>query len=371
MQPKGVLHQLDVDLGKRSYRIHIGRDFIQTIPQWLESIHTPGRSLIVTDDRVHRIYRSRIDSLASCLPNCCVLAVRPGERSKSLRIATRIYRFMVQNGFDRDSLVIAFGGGMIGDLAGFVAATYMRGIRFAQVPTTLLAQVDASVGGKVAVNLPEGKNLVGAFHQPIAVFADVTFLHSLEPRHFRSGMGEVVKSAIIGNQVLFEELESEPVVQPAMRTEFLASMVHRCCRLKAGIVARDEYELGLRAVLNLGHTIGHAVEAHGNFRSVLHGEAVVFGTLVAGRIAVRRKRFDPMEYRRLLVLVNRLQLLHLFRPPDPDSLLPFLSSDKKRRGSVLIFVLPEKIGRVVLVEDISFAEIRSAIAEVIASLPGF
>jgi 3-dehydroquinate synthase len=274
--------------------------------------------------------------------------VPAGETAKSLRTVQFCYDELVVQHFERRSFIVALGGGVVGDLAGFVAATYLRGIPFVQVPTTLLAQVDSSVGGKVGVNLPAGKNLVGAFHQPKLVLCDLDTLATLPAREYRSGLAEVIKYGIIYDEALFARLERQMPALLKREAKTLAAVIARCCEIKAEVVHQDETESGLRAILNFGHTIGHALEAISNYGKYLHGEAISIGQVAAARLSVRRLGLPPAHLERITTLLQRAGLPTEMELGDHQrqSLLAAMKLDKKVSGGELKLVLARKIGEV-------------------------
>jgi len=277
---------LTVALGDRSYDIFFGRDIYPLFQEWICRFYPGGSVHVVTDRNVASIYGDDIQRWLSGIPHG-VLALPPGEESKNFDTVREIYAFLARGDAARDSLVVAFGGGVVGDLAGFAAATFLRGISYIQVPTTLLSQVDSSVGGKTGFNLPEGKNLVGAFHQPRAVFIDDAFLLTLDPRNLKAGMAEVVKSAMAGDGELWERLLARGGKWKSFSGEEWRWVVRRAVAFKASVVQRDERESSLRRILNLGHTVGHAMEQAGGYGRLLHGEAVAMGLAweaILGRI---------------------------------------------------------------------------------------
>lgn len=319
-----------VPLGDRTYRVEVGAGARALLDASLKPI-------LVTDDVVWPLVRDRMPKLAYRAE----VILPSGEAHKTIESVARIWDTALDVGIDRRAVLLAVGGGVIGDLTGFAAATLMRGIRFVQVPTTLLAMVDASVGGKTAIDRPQGKNLVGAFHQPSLVLADTDLLDTLPDRELRSGMAEVVKSAIIGDPELFEMLESAPSLREMDRVE----MVRRCIALKSRVVASDERdETGARAALNFGHTIGHALEAHGGYSRLTHGEAVSLGMIAAMRIGVARGITDPSLLERGRAVLSKLGLpVDLDREPWKEA-LPRILSDKKREGAKVAFVLLDELG---------------------------
>jgi 3-dehydroquinate synthase len=292
------------------------------------------------------------------------VAVPAGEGSKSLATAGELYEQLATLAADRKTPVLAVGGGVVGDLAGFVAATYNRGLPLLMVPTTLLAMVDSSVGGKVGINLPQGKNLVGAFHQPAAVWIDTSFLATLPDREYRSGLAEVVKYGVILDAELFAWLEQNADAVLAREPAAVGRVVARSCRLKADVVERDEREeTGLRMVLNYGHTFAHAFEAVGGYGAWLHGEAVAAGMMCASRLAERRGLIQAEVTERQAALLTRFGLPTARRPEwDADRLIEAMRRDKKNVGGRLRFVLPTRLGQVAPFDDVPEAEAREVLA---------
>jgi len=311
----------------------------------------------------HEYAPAVLASLTEAGHDASLVTVPPGEESKSLEHAARLCRELVCAGLDRGSAILALGGGVIGDLAGFVAATLFRGIAFVNLPTTLLAQVDSSVGGKTGVNLPEGKNLVGTFYQPRLVVADVLSLRTLPAREFRSGLAEVVKHAMIADRDLFRTLEDSADRILERDPPTLQSIVARNCEIKAKVVEADEREAGVRAVLNFGHTVGHAVEAALGYGVVTHGEAVAYGMLVAAHLSVQRGLCPREDAARLEKLLRRFELIPGTRP-SPERLETYIVRDKKRRDGVLQFVLTPGVGSVTLAPVSSGNELRDALHSV-------
>jgi 3-dehydroquinate synthase len=339
---------LDVALGERSYPIHVGPGVLSALPSLMGK---PGRCLIVTDETVAGLYAEPVLAALSQADWEPRLAVVPaGEGSKSLAEAGRLYDAAVEAGLKRHHPIVALGGGVVGDLAGFIAATYQRGVPFVQVPTTLLAQIDSSVGGKVAINHPSGKNLIGAFYQPRLVLADTATLLTLPEREYLAGLGEMVKYGVIMDAAFFARLESEVPRLLARDLPLLNELVRRCCELKAEVVQEDERETagGRRAILNFGHTVGHAIEAIAGYGTVLHGEAVAIGMVAEGRLAVRRGLWADAEQDRLERLVAALGLRTELPDLDGGALLTAMGRDKKNLDKGITFVLPTAIGEVVV-----------------------
>jgi 3-dehydroquinate synthase len=359
-----LMDTIHVNLGNRAYDIHVGSALLERVGELILPLHL-GRQLgLVTHPNLAEPYGSIVvDSLRRAGHEVTFLTVPAGEESKSLDQAGRLYRAMVQARLDRGSALLGLGGGVIGDLAGFVAATLFRGITFVNLPTTLLAQVDSSVGGKTAVNLPEGKNLVGAFHQPCMVVADVLTLSTLPEREFRSGLAEVVKHGMIADAGFFERLERLADRILAQDPGALQEIVARSCAIKASVVERDERESGLRGMLNFGHTVGHAIEAALGYGAITHGEAVAHGMVVATALSVRRGLCPENDARRLRELLRRFGLLGASLPAL-ESLETYMVRDKKARDGVLQFVLTRGMGSVTFAPVSDWEELRRGLCDV-------
>ncbi|MHB1036771.1 MAG: 3-dehydroquinate synthase [Pirellulales bacterium] len=352
-----------VNLGPRSYDIDIQAGLLDHLGPFLAARRTVSHAIVITDENVEEHARRAAESLASPTLAVDLLVIEPGEQSKSIEAATDLWQALLELGADRKTIVVAVGGGVVGDLAGFIAATYARGLDFLQVPTTLLAQVDSSVGGKVGVNLPGAKNIVGAFLQPLGVLIDPATLHTLPPREYRSGLGEVVKYGVILDEEFFSLLEANVGPLLERKLELLEQVIARCCRLKADVVAGDEREeTGLRAVLNYGHTFGHALETLTGYEQLLHGEAVSIGMLCASRLAERLGYIDAEVTRRQAELLSALGLPVNLPEVDHDQILATMMHDKKVEHGRLRFVLPTALGRVELVGDIDPDQVRASLA---------
>jgi len=341
---------LKVELGTRSYPILIGAGLLAR-PDALRP-HVPGRDLlIVSNTTVAPLYLPAL--MANFSTQRRIEVILPdGEVHKTLENASRVLDVLISNRFGRDSTVIALGGGVVGDLAGFVAACYQRGVAFVQVPTTLLAQVDSAVGGKTAVNHPGGKNLIGAFHQPVAVIADTATLATLPPRELRAGLAEVIKYGLMCDAALFEWLEKHLDELLANQPEAVAHAVRRSCEIKAMIVARDEREeRGDRALLNLGHTFGHAVESATGYRKWLHGEAVGAGLVMAAGMSRELGLVSPEELVRVHTLIERAGLPTRSAGVAPGTVFEHMRIDKKVLGGRLRLVLLRRIGNAFLTAD--------------------
>ncbi|MGB9429691.1 MAG: 3-dehydroquinate synthase [Gammaproteobacteria bacterium] len=341
---------LTVQLGPRSYPIHIDRGSLARAG--LFSRHLRKAAVcIVTDDNVAPLYLKKLGrTLAAYTPLHLILP--HGEEHKNWRTLDVIFRFLLKHHLGRDATLIALGGGVVGDLTGFAAACYQRGISYIQVPTTLLAQVDSAVGGKTAINHRYGKNMIGAFHQPLAVIADIATLNTLPSRELSAGLAEVIKCALISDADFFLWLEAHIQELLELDPEACLHAVIRACEIKAAIVAEDEHEQGRRALLNLGHTFGHAIETALGYGEWLHGEAVAAGIGMAADLALRMDWLKAAEYRRICRLLERAGLPN--KPPPsltPMQLLTPMRRDKKVHKGRLRLVLPKGIGQAVISED--------------------
>jgi len=354
--------EIRVELGERSYPVHVGDGILQSLSSLLTAHGHSNNVMVITDRNVAGLYlialRRQLREGGFTIE---VAIVPPGERQKSLAAASRIYTRMLQKPIDRAATVIALGGGVIGDLAGFVAATYHRGINLVQVPTTLLAQVDSAVGGKTAVNHPLGKNTIGVFYQPKFVLADIGTLRTLPRREIFCGLGEVVKYGVILDESLFSSMESNLDEVIALDPNTIRSVVSRCISLKAALVSKDERESGERIILNCGHTVGHALEAAGNFRLFKHGEAVLLGLAAESTISARMGLLASAAHERITALIERIPLkirTHAIRMSDVLSMIP---RDKKSLHGKNRFVLPVRIGETKVVEGVPSSLIKEAL----------
>ncbi len=354
---------LRVSLAERSYDIQIGAGNLPGLGRFVHDRSPYSRAVVVTDENVEEPYAAAAASSLAEFADAELLVVPSGETSKCVELAEVLWEKMLEVGADRKTVVVAVGGGVVGDLAGFAAATYARGIALVQVPTTLLAQVDSSVGGKVGVNLPGAKNMVGAFWQPRGVLIDTAVLATLPEREYRSGLAEVVKYGVILDEAFFALLEANVDGLNNRQDDLLRRVVRRCCELKADVVARDEREeTGVRAVLNYGHTFCHAIETLSGYGELLHGEAVSIGMLCASRLAERLGRVDASFTQRQNDLLAALGLPVQLPPLDVEEMLAVMARDKKTESGRLRFVLPTQMGRVELVEDVDPDQAREAIA---------
>jgi 3-dehydroquinate synthase len=338
-----------VPLGERSYRIVIGPSLLKAVGKHCKQLKLGKSCAVITDDRVKPLYAKTVtDSLDSSGFNVTLITIPAGEKSKNLRLVQSCYDQLAKARLERNSFVLALGGGVVGDLAGFVAATYLRGVDFVQVPTTLLSQVDSSVGGKVGVNLKAGKNLVGAFYQPQLVLCDLDTLQSLPPREFNAGLAEVIKYGIIDDARLFKKLESDMKLILKQDPIVLGNIIAKCCQIKAKVVGADEKESGLRAILNYGHTIGHAIEAITRYGTFLHGEAISIGQIAAGVLSNALCQFPEKDMERVRALFKKAKLPTSFRfsTAQRKKLIEAMQLDKKVSAGEVKFVLASRIGKV-------------------------
>lgn len=339
------MKQIQVDLGVRSYPIYIGQNLMsdgETLSRYL----LKKRILIVTNETVAPLYLKQIQETMASFGEVESVTLPDGEQFKDLAHLDTIFTALLQQNYGRDSVLVALGGGVIGDMTGFAAACYQRGIDFIQIPTTLLSQVDSSVGGKTAVNHPLGKNMIGAFYQPQIVLIDTLCLHTLPAREFAAGMAEVIKYGIMWDADFFQWLEDNVTALKTLDAEALVYAISRCCEIKADVVSQDETEQGVRALLNLGHTFGHAIEAEMGYGNWLHGEAVSAGTVLAAKTAKALGLIDES------IVCRIIQLLQAFDLPvsapesmDFDSFIQHMRRDKKVLGGQIRLVLPTAIGR--------------------------
>lgn len=342
---------LSVNLGERSYPIYIGQGLLDDGA--LLTGHIRGREVfVVTNDKVGPLYLDRVLALLAGY-NCHSLQLRDGEKYKTLESLEAIASGLLENRLSRNTTLIALGGGVIGDITGFAAACYQRGIDFIQIPTTLLAQVDSSVGGKTAVNHRLGKNMIGAFHQPVAVIADTDVLGTLEDRELRAGIAEVIKYGLIRDAGFFDWLVDNMSALLERQPQALGHAIEVSCQNKAEVVAEDERESGIRAILNLGHTFGHAIETAQQYRGWLHGEAVAMGMVMAADLSVRLGWLESGDLSRASALIDAAGLpVKLPAGITADELLGHMAVDKKNRDGKLTLILLEAIGRAVIRNDI-------------------
>lgn len=349
------MYKVKIRTEQKTYPVYLGQKALDSTGQLISAILPPCTALVVSDKNVAAHYGEKcLKSLRDKSFEPFLEVLEGGEKEKSLSSAAALYSRALEAGMDRSSVIIALGGGVIGDLAGFVAATYLRGVSYVQLPTTLLAMVDSSVGGKVAVNHPLGKNLIGAFYQPTLVVADGSTLHTLPEREFNAGLAELIKYGIIWDKKLFERLElslsNNKNTTPKkhfleMNCSRLLKHIVSAVIIKGKIVSQDEREKDLRRILNFGHTFGHALEAGTGFHYYLHGEAVACGMAMAARLAALLGILDPLFVQRIIAL---LKCLHVPPPPlelNRDTVIEALFYDKKKEGKELVFILPVSLGK--------------------------
>ncbi|MGM0501819.1 MAG: 3-dehydroquinate synthase [Bacillota bacterium] len=359
------MEEIEVDLGERSYEIKIGENILENLGDYLSELDIGNKVLLISNPLVDSLYGAEAAEAIRGAGFSVEKALIPdGEKYKSLATAEDLYDAAVEAGLDRSSSIVALGGGVVGDIAGFIAASYMRGINFIQVPTTVLAQVDSSVGGKVAVNHPQGKNLIGDFYQPKLVVADKKVLHTLEERELQAGLAEVIKYGVIWDQDFFSFLDDNQAEIMDLETEAIIKAVKTSCQIKAEVVEEDETEEGLRAILNYGHTIGHALEAVTEYQKYRHGEAVAIGMAAAARIAHKLDMISAQEVRMQEDLIADFGLPIKFKGLDHQKIIKALSKDKKVKNGVIRFILAERIGRVKILSNISQDIIREVLVEI-------
>ena len=342
-----------VNLSSNSYNIYIDNGILERVGDTLVKEKTPCKTLLITDKNIEKVYGSIVmESLKRNKFDVRLVTLKPGEEQKTLETACILYDTCFDHKLDRNSLIVALGGGVVGDISGFVAATFMRGIPFIQVPTSLLAQVDSSIGGKVAVNHPKGKNMIGSFYQPRAVFIDTDTLSTLPAPELVAGLVEVIKYGVIKDAELFEYIEKSLYDILQLNHNALLKIIATSCQIKANVVEEDEKEKHLRAILNYGHTIGHAIETVTNYKKYRHGEAVAIGMLYAARIAIDMGLTDNTVFERQLSLIKRLGL-PIHTGLNPEEIVKTLYADKKVISGRLRFILPTKISDVIISDQVT------------------
>ena len=363
---KDTVPVIPVNTPSANYDVTISSDLLRTLTPRLRKLNPgkPYRPLVITSPNIWALWSKPF--LASFKEPPAVLFHPPGESHKRLASVESLAQQLATAGADRDSLLLAFGGGVIGDITGFLAAIYMRGIRYVQIPTTLLAQVDSSIGGKTGVNLAAGKNLIGSFHHPQAVFADTDLLRTLPPAELRAGLQESIKAGVIYDAKLFRFMEQNAEAslntsntKKNADTKALTKVVAASVRVKADVVSKDEKESGLRMILNFGHTIGHAIEAATNYKQLLHGEAVAWGSIAALNVARARNTLNQKDTDRVTNLILRYGPLPPFKA-TAEKLVALTARDKKNRSGIRSFVLPTAIGQTEILRDVTEPELLSA-----------
>ena len=356
--------RIDVKTPSRGYPVTIAAGALDQVARTLDELGAPRRRFIVSSPLVWRLHGGRLAQVLKAADPGEPILVPDGERSKHLPTVARIFDALVRASADRASTVITFGGGVIGDMAGFAAATYLRGVALVHIPTTLLAQVDSAVGGKVGVNHPLGKNLIGAFYQPHGVIIDPTVLDTLPRREFRAGLYEVLKYGVTSSPSLFARIAGERQAIFARAPETLTPIIEESCRIKAEVVSADEREAGRRRILNFGHTAGHAIEAVTKYRRFRHGEAVAYGMLVAARLAQARGALPESDRQAIAEVIASLGPLPAVADLSSADAFAAMQHDKKIVAGRLHFVLPTSIGATTIAEDVTEQEIKAALTSV-------
>jgi 3-dehydroquinate synthase len=347
---------LRVRAASGEYPVEISAGLARRLPRLLDELGVPKRRFVVSNATVWRHYGDDLQPLTSEEP----ILLPDGERFKQLTTVSRIYDALIRATADRATTIVAFGGGVVGDIAGFGAATFLRGVPVIQIPTTLLAQVDSAIGGKVGVNHAAGKNLIGAYHQPAAVLIDPTFLTTLPRREFRAGLYEVVKYGIIASRPLFERLQTELTQVFAREVPVLVPIIAECCRIKGHVVEQDERESGPRRALNFGHTLGHALEAATKYRRFRHGEAVAYGMLAAMNLGLERGTVAAADRDALAALIAQMGPLPSVSDLSAAQVVEAVGRDKKVIAGSLHFVLPVGIGATTTATDVTTKELVAA-----------
>lgn len=353
-----------VRLGEQSYDIHIGNNFLEDLNPYLKNISLGSKGALITDTVVGPQYAKKIQqSFQAIGHNLSKIQVPAGENSKSIETALKMWKELLLLGLDRSSFIVTCGGGVVGDLGGFVAATFLRGIPFIQIPTSLLAQVDSSVGGKVGINLPEGKNLIGSFYQPQAVLIDVCLLSTLPEREFKAGLAEVIKYGIIWDKAFFHYLEKNLEALLKREEEPLIYAVAKSCQIKALVVEMDEKEIGMRAVLNFGHTFGHAYEAASEYKDLRHGEAIAVGMVAAAKLSHRMQLCSKEVVDSIEALFKKAGLPTQLKQLSLDQVKKHMKVDKKAKEGKINFILAESIGKVIRCNDIPEEDLNVVLQE--------
>ncbi len=347
------MRTIRVNLSANGYNIYIDKGIVEKIGELLVKEKEPCKTLLITDKNVEKIYGNAVlESFRRKKFDVGLVSIDPGEEQKSLETAGVLYHACFDRKLDRNSLIVALGGGVVGDIGGFVASTFMRGIPFIQAPTSLLAQVDSSIGGKVAVNHPKGKNMIGSFYQPMAVFIDTGTLSTLPAPELVAGLVEVIKYGVIKDEKLFEYIEESLHEIVRLNYEAILNIIATSCQIKANVVAEDEKEKHVRAILNDGHTIGHAIETLTDYKKYRHGEAVAMGMLYATKIAVEMGLTNRAVYERQRALFTKMGL-SLNPGLDAGDMIKILYTDKKTVAGRLRFILPLRIGEVIISDKVT------------------
>ena len=350
--------RIDVRTAPHAYQVHVGAGLVERLAPIVRAAGSAGRRFIISSPPIWKLHGA---ALERALPGAEIILMPDGERAKTLQTVAMLYDALIKAGGDRSATVIGVGGGVVGDVAGFAAASFLRGVRLVHVPTTLLAQVDSAVGGKVGVNHELGKNLIGAFHQPIVVVADPLLLATLPRREFRSGLYEVVKYGVIASRELFDRVDRDLAAIFERTPAVLGPVIAESCRIKADVVSQDEREGGLRRTLNFGHTVGHAIEAVSRYQRYAHGEAVAYGMLAAADLATTRGLFADSDRATLARLIAKLGPLPSVSDLSAAAICKAIRRDKKVLDGRLHMILPAALGATVTVSDVTEAEIIAAL----------
>jgi 3-dehydroquinate synthase len=363
------MQTVQVRLGSRSYQILISSNLLNDLGKRAREVlgDTARRAIVVSNPTIgSKLGERPYESLAQARFEVHRFSIGDGERFKSLKTAESLLTFLIERRIERSDVIVALGGGVVGDLAGFVAATYLRGIRLVQVPTTLLGQIDSSVGGKTAVNHRLGKNLIGAFHQPSLVMIDPEVLRTLPQRQIQAGLYEAIKYGVISDRKLFIHIAKNVDALKKLDQHELEHVIASCCAIKARIVQRDERESGLRRILNFGHTVGHALEAITHYRRFLHGEAVGYGMRAASRISERIGWLASGDREKIDAAISSVGRLPAANTIAPDDIISATHRDKKVEAGRVSFVLPVKIGEVAITSDVPLQVVRAALKDALA-----
>lgn len=361
------MRSLKVNLDKKissSYEIRIGRDILDRILLLIAKNHQASRYVIITDENVNGLYGQRLlSAFGEAGLNASILDIPAGESSKNISMLVEVAERLLVLGADRGTVLIALGGGVVGDLTGFIASVYMRSVPYIQIPTTLVGQVDSSIGGKTAVDLPQGKNLLGTFYQPGAVFADLAFLDTLPEKEFANGLAEIIKYGIIEDDKMFKLLEENMDAVRRRDGDLLPKIVETCCRIKKSIVEIDEREQGLRRILNFGHTLGHALEAVSDY-VLSHGEGVALGMIAAAKLSVQLDHLPESACTRIENIIAQAGLpIKIPASLDPEEVIGRLKMDKKKKDNIIHFVLIKKIGMPFVSGSVGDAHINDVLEE--------
>ncbi|ACK73649.1 3-dehydroquinate synthase [Gloeothece citriformis PCC 7424] len=360
--------RIPVNLPQNSYEIAIASGSLSRLGAEMSTLNLGKKVLLVSNPEIYDYYGEiAVNSLKTAGFEVATHLIPEGEIYKTLDSITQIYDTAVENFLERSSTMIALGGGVVGDMTGFAAATWLRGISFVQVPTSLLAMIDAAIGGKTGVNHPKGKNLIGAFHQPRLVLIDPQVLKTLPPREFRAGMAEVIKYGVIWDANLFSQLEAAKKLDEFsdLDEDLLQTIITRSCQAKADVVSKDEKEAGLRAILNYGHTIGHGIESLTGYSQIIHGEGVAIGMVAAGTIAVKLQLWSEQEANRQDALIKKAGLPTEVPPNvNIEAIIEALQTDKKVKAGKVRFILPQQIGTVTITDQVTSDVIREVLAQI-------